>query len=304
MVDINVERQSDEENDVINIHLDNSLNAERGDSIEDSLVKTSEEKNIEIEPAFTNPIYGENQENVEHTKTEKVAEDYFPADKQPPLDRLLKHVTEVDVSYNSHSALDRVLKSVEDNDSGGETSKLINNREGSEQLNKPIDSAVASIRHNPTLNLRHPIDGAFVTATQDPSKSAHSVVDRIPAEVKEESPVILRHPIDRIAGDDTAPKSVKKLSDTLSKEIEIPPAASLKPIDKLMRAALTANSESSTSKGPLDRLVKSTLHSEPKYNDRIPIDRLTQTLTGRNIGNEESINGASPLARLEALASK
>ena len=215
MADTNIEKQSDEENDVIEIDLDNSLNVGKEDTIEESLEKSEsseEEKRVETQqPAFTNPIYGETQDIVAHVETEKVTEDYFPADRQPPLDRLLKHVTKVDVSYNTHSALDRVLKSVEDTESGDETSKLIKKEDGAEQYKKPIDRAVTSIRHNPEPNLKHPIDRAFATVTQDPNKSTHPVAERIAVKVNQDSPVNPIHPIDRLAGYYPTPKSVKTL---------------------------------------------------------------------------------------------
>ena len=67
-----------------------------------------------------------------------------------------------------------------------------------------------------------------------------------------------------------------------------------------MRAALTDDCASHANpNNPLHRLVNITLHSKPQYDNRKPIDRLTQSLTGKTMGKDESINTATPLAQLE-----
>ena len=140
----------------------------------------------------------------------------------------------------------------------------------------------------------------IVTATQNSREGTHPVVDKIAKTVRQENPADPRNPIDRLATDDSAPNSVKRLFTTLCEETEVSPAASSKPIDKLMRAALTDDCTSRANpNNPLDRLVNITVHSKPQYDNRKPIDRLTQSLTGRNLGKDESVDTATPLARLE-----
>ena len=296
----NLEEEIDEENDVISINLGDSTNSETRDSIEHCLEETLTEKASELEPSFTNPIYGENQDNSKPVESEAVPQHYFPEDRWPPLDRLLRQTGSVDISYNVHSALDRVLKSVEDTDSGDETSNLIYDSKGLGQYKAPIDRTIASIRNKTALNSKHPIDRVIVTATQNSGEGEHPVVDKIAKTVRKEGPVDPRNPIDRLATDDSTPGSVKRLFTTLCEEVDVSPAASSKPIDKLMRAALIDDCASHANpNNPLHRLVNITLHSTPQYDNRKPIDRLTQSLTGKTMGKDESINTATPLARLE-----
>ena len=158
MADTNTEHHLDEdieeENDVININLGDSTNSENRGSIEHCLEETPKEKTNELEPSFTNPIYGENQDIGKRVESEVVPQHYFPEDRRSPLDRLLRQSGHVDISYNAHSALDRVLKSVEDTDSGDETSNLIKDRKGPEQCKAPIDRAIASIKNKTALNFK------------------------------------------------------------------------------------------------------------------------------------------------------
>ena len=302
MADTNTEYDLDEEieeeNDVISINLGDSTNSETRDSIEHCLEETLKETASELEPSFTNPIYGENQDNSKRVESEVVH--YFPEDRRPPLDRLLRQTGSVDISYNVHSALDRVLKSVEDTDSGDETSNLINDSKGPEQYRAPIDRAIASIRNKTALNSKHPIDRVIVTATENSSEGEHPVFDKIAKTVRKEGPVEPRIPIDRLATDDSTPSSIKRLFTILHEEIDVSPAASSKPIDKLMRAALIEDCTSHANpNNPLHRLVSITLHSKQQYDNRKPIDRLTQSLTGKTMGKDESVNTATPLARPE-----
>ena len=303
MADTNTEYNLDEEieeSDVISINLADSTNSETRDFAEHCLEETLNEKTNERKPSFTNPIYGENQDNSKRVESKAVPQHYFPEDRRPPVDRLLHQTGQGDISYNAHRTLDRVLKSIEDTDSGDETSNLIRDGKGSEQYKAPIDRAIASIRNNTALNSKHPIDRVIVTATQNSSEGAHPVVDKIAKTVRQESPVDPRNPIDRLVADYNTPTSVKRLFTNLCEEVDVSPAASSKPIDKLMRAALTDNGASHANpNNPLDRLLNIALHSKPHYDNRKPIDRLTQSLTGRSLGKDESIHTAAPLAQLE-----
>ena len=251
-------------------------------------------------PSFTNPIYGENQDNNKTIEEEKLPEHYFPEDRKPPVDRLLQLTGDVDVVYNVHSAIDRVLKSVEDTDSGDETSNLIANNDGNKQCKTPIDRTIASIRNDTELNAHHPIDRLYVSASHDSDEFSFPAIKRIEKTLQQESPVNLKKPIDRLGAEPSTPKSVERLYKTLCADAGETPAASSKPIDKLMRSALSDNNASHANPtNPLDRLITTAVHTESQYDNRKPIDRLTQSLTGKNIPSDESINTAGPLARLE-----
>ncbi len=285
-----------EYDDVFVIALGNCATA-GPDTISDAVSADASEESHSADTSFTNPIYAEIKEGSLTFDKELYQQNLV--DRQAPIDRLVKYSNAKD-SYNRHKAIDRVRRLVEDNDSGDESSTLIQST-SAEQLpsdQAPIDRIIATVRQEPTPNKKtcHPLDRLLNTAATRDSK--HPVLDRIEAKLQAETALNPRLAIDRIAGDVPAPKCTEKLAATLSADTELPPASSSKPIDKLMRAALISDSclPREHRNHPLDRIAKTV--ANPECGDRKPIDRLTKSLTGRSEAQNNS-STATPLGRLE-----